>query len=203
MNIKKWIGMVLILIGAILGFISQYMPWHIYHNIYSLGGFDYQVIVYYQTSLIAMLFLPVTYLPLIGAFIGLCGCMLCLLPFTLRIGKWLGVISGIILLLAYLLFPLLYYMLGMMLAMFGSFVDSFFPNLIGGWLCISSAAVFLIGGLVIPKSEIVEKVEKEGKKEGKKVSKKAEKGVKMVKCIACGATIKETDQFCPECGAFQ
>ncbi|MHA1250853.1 MAG: hypothetical protein ACTSRP_12750 [Candidatus Helarchaeota archaeon] len=75
MNIKKWIGMVLILIGAILGFISQYMPWHIYHNIYSLGGFDYQVIVYYQTSLIAMLFLPVTYLPLIGAFIGLCGCI--------------------------------------------------------------------------------------------------------------------------------
>ncbi|MHA1694205.1 MAG: zinc ribbon domain-containing protein [Candidatus Helarchaeota archaeon] len=205
MNIRKWIGLAIMIVGTILGFLSQYLPWHKYHNIYSLGGYDYQVIVYLQTSLIAALLMPLTYLPLIGAFLGLFGCLLCLFPFGLRYGRLLGKISGIILLIGYISFPLFYYMIGLMFSIFGiQFVESFFPNMIGGWLSLISFIIVFIGSIVVPKSEIVEDVEKKGTQKVKAKSKKIKpEDVKMVKCISCGAMIKETDQFCPECGAFQ
>ena len=206
MNIRKWVGLVMMVVGVILGFLSQYLPWHSYHNIFSLGGFDYQVIVYSQTSLIAALLPAITYLPLIGAFLGLGGCLLCLFPFTLRFAKMLGKISGIIMLIGYIIFPLFYYMIGMMFAMFGiTFTDFFIPSLIGGWFCISSFVVILIGSIVVPKSEAIEQVveEKDGKKAVKEKKKSDKKSVKKVKCLSCGAMIREKDQFCPECGAFQ
>lgn len=206
MNARKWIGLAIMVAATIMAFLSQYLPWHIYRNIYSLGGYDYYVVVFYQTSLIPAfpMFSIITYLPLIGAFIGLVGCLLCLFPFTLKLAKWLGKISAIILILGYVLFPLLYHLIGFMFSILGlSLVDIFIPSLIGGYLCIISGIVIFTGSVVTPKSEMVAQVVEEGGKKVKKVVKKSEKQVKMVKCVSCGQLIKETDQFCPECGTFQ
>ncbi|MHA1269209.1 MAG: zinc ribbon domain-containing protein [Candidatus Helarchaeota archaeon] len=204
MNVRKWAGLGLMIVGVILGFFSQYMPWHTYHNIYSLGGFDYQVIVYLQTSLVAVLLMPATYLPVMGAFLGLGGCLLCLFPFTLRYAKLLGKISGLILLIGYMIFPIIYYMFGLMFSMFGlTMVDLFIPNMIGGWLCIGAFITVLIGSVVVPKSEVIEQVVSEKGEKKKVKTKGTPEKEKMIKCISCGASIKETSQFCPECGAFQ
>jgi len=201
LNIRKWIGLAIIAVGTIMAFFSQFLPWHSYQNIYSLGSSYYKVIVYLQTSLVAIV--PIlTYLPLIGAFIGLGGCLLVLFPFSIKIGRYLGIISGIIVLIGYILFPIFYYLIGLIFSMFGmSLVELMFPTMIGGLLCLISVFVLFTGAIVCPSEEIVEEVvedtsiSKKGKKE--------ERAVKLTKCIACGAMIRETDQFCPECGAFQ
>ena len=205
MNTRKWIGLGLMVIGTILGFFSQYLPWHSYRNIYSLLGYEYKVIVYLQTSIIVIFMLPLAYLPIIGAFISLVGCLLCLYPFTLKIAKLLGKISGIIFLIGYLIFPLMYYLFGALFAMFGTLADVFIPSMIGGWFCIGAFVLTLAGSIVVPKSEIIiTEEEKEGKvqkKKKKKKGKETEEG--YVTCPSCGAKIKETDQFCPECGTAQ
>ncbi|MBD3227459.1 MAG: hypothetical protein GF329_04650, partial [Candidatus Lokiarchaeota archaeon] len=176
MNVRKWVGIAILVTGVIMGFFSQYMPWHTYHNIYSLGGYDYQVIVFLQTSLLPALpiFSVLTYLPIIGAFIGLVACLLCLFPFSLKFGKLLGKISGIALLVGYIIYPIFYYLFGLIFSFFGlSFTDLFIPNMIGAWLCIGSFITTIIGSIVVPKSEILTQLEKTEGKKAKKSKKKS------------------------------